>query len=181
MFKKYSCDVGVGDLGYGANQVKLVQDGGYNNSTGVKYSGVGNSKFFGCRTISDETKPIQAFDKKIDEHGEEVGRLQIDKTSSIDLLIESFEKTILHPEFNSDKTSRKKLMIPSKHDYEVDFLISDLTSITRKDLSQIEDYTITDPRQKPKKEYNHPPDSVMALIYSMIALEHETQWHWVSA
>jgi len=181
LFKKYSCDVGVGDLGYGANQVKLIQDGGHNNTTGVKYDGVSNSKFFGCRTISDETKPILAFDKKIDEHGEEVGRLQIDKTSSIDFLIESFEKTILHPEFNSDKTSRQKLMIPCKHDYEVDFLISDLTSITRKDLSQIEDYTITDPRQKPKKEYNHPPDSVMALIYSMIALKNETRWYWVSA
>ena len=180
LFQKYHCDIGVGDLGYGANQVKLIQDGGYNNTTGVKYEGVSNSKFFGCRTISDETKPIQAFDKKIDEHGEEVGRLQIDKTSSIDLLIESFEKTILHPEFNSDKKSRQQLIIPSKHDYEVDFLISDLTSITRKDLSQIEDYTITDPRQKPKKEYNHPPDSVMALIYSMIALEHETRWNWVS-
>jgi len=34
-----------------------------------------------------------------------------------------------------------------------------------------------------KKEYNHPPDSVMALIYSLIALKviEETEWHWISA
>jgi len=179
LFQRYCCDVGVGDLGYGANQVKLIQDGGYNNTTGEKYTGVTNSKFFGCRTISDETKPILAFDNKIDEHGEEVGRLQIDKTSSIDFLIESFEKTIPHP-VHLDAKSRQKLIIPSNHDYEVDFLVNDLTSITRKDLSEIEDYTITDPRQKPRKEYNHPPDSVMGLIYALIALKHETEWHWIS-
>ena len=28
LFREYSCDIGVGDLGYGANQVKLIQDGG---------------------------------------------------------------------------------------------------------------------------------------------------------
>ena len=43
-----------------------------------------------------------------------------------------------------------------------------------------EDFTITDPRQRPRKEYNHPPDSVMALIYSIAALKNETEWHWVS-
>jgi len=158
LFKNYACDVGVGDLGYGANQVKLIQDGGYNNSTGKPYEGVTNSKFFGSRTVSDETKPILAFDNKIDEHGEEVGRLQIDKTSSIELLIETLEKSVPHPVFNLNKyRSRKQLMIPSKLDYEIGFLENDLTSLTRKDLSEIEDYTITDPRQKPRKEYNHPP------------------------
>jgi len=161
------------------NPNQLIQEGGYSNINGSHYPGVSSSKFFGCRTISDETKPIQAFDKKIDEHGEEVGRLQIDKTSSIESLIEVFEKNIPNPDGNGDK-NRRKLIIPSKYDYEVDFLIEDLTSLTRRDLNQIEDYTITDPRQKPKKEYNHPPDSVMALIYSMIALKHETRWNWVS-
>ncbi len=41
----------------------------------------------------------------------------------------------------------------------------------------------TDPRQRPKKEYNHPPDSVMALIYSIMALKviEKTRWHWISA
>lgn len=180
LFKRYCCDVGVGDLGYGANQVKLIQDGGYNNKTGKPYSGVTGSKFFGCRTISDETKPILAFDDKIDEHGEEVGRLQIDKTSSIEYLIESLEKTVMHPVSNLKKNIRQQLMIPSKHDYEIDFLTDDLTSLTRKDLSSIEDDTLDDPRQRPRKEYNHPPDSVMSVIYALISIKQKTEWNWIS-
>jgi len=179
LFQKYHCDIGVGDLGYGANQVKLIQEGGYSNSNGAYYQGVTRSKFIGCRTISNETKPIQYFERKIDEHGDETGRLEIDKTSSIDSLIGIFEKSSSLV-YNEDKMIKSKLIIPSKNSYEVEFLIDDLTSLTRKDLNQIEDYTITDGRQKPRKEYNHPPDSVMALIYAIIALQKETRWNWVS-
>ncbi len=181
IFKDYSCDIGVGDLGYGAIQVKLIQDGGRNNKTGKPYSGVTSSKFFGCRTISDETKPILAFDDKIDEHGEETGRLQIDKTASIEYLIESLEKTIQHPHSKLEKNARQQLIIPSKHDYEVDFLLEEMTNLTRKDLSKIEDDTLDDPRQHPRKEYNHPQDSVMALIYALVAIKHNTGYNWVRA
>ena len=75
---------------------------------------------------------------------------------------------------------RSKLIIPSKNSYEVDFLIDDLTSLTRKDLNQIEDYTVPDGRQRPRKEYNHPADSVMALIYAIVGLQRDTRWHWLS-
>ena len=179
LFQKYHCDIGVGDLGYGANQIKLIQEGGYSNVNGAYYQGVTSSKFFGCRTISDETKPIQFFEKKIDEHGDEVPRLQIDKTSCIESLIEVFEKSSSLV-FNEDKMIRSKLIIPSKNSYEVDFLIDDLTSLTRKDLNQVEDYTIPDGRQRPRKEYNHPSDSVMALIYAIVGLQRDTRWHWLS-
>jgi len=176
LFKRFSCDVGVGDLGYGANQVKLIQKGGHSADTGVQYSGVGDDKFHGCRTISDYTKPFQMFNDTIDEHGEQIGRIQIDKTSSIEELIGIINRIISH---NNHKCT--KLMIPAKHDYEIGFLLEDLVSITRKDLANLD--TITDPRQRPKKEYNHPPDSVMALIYSVMALKviEETRWHWISA
>jgi hypothetical protein len=176
LFKEFSCDIGVGDLGYGANQVKLIQDGGYSVDTGVKYSGVGDDKFYGSRTISDYTKPFQMFDDTIDEHGEQVGRVQIDKTSSIEELIGIISRTMSH---NGYKYT--KLIIPTKHDYETDFLCNELISISRKDVVTLD--KITDPRQKPKKEYNHPPDSVMSLIYSVIALKvvEETKWNWVSA
>ena len=183
LFKKYSCDIGAGDLGYGANQVKLIQEGGYSNKNGVFYEGATDEKFLGCRTISDVTKSIQFFDEKFDEHGEQVGRIQIDKTSSIEMLIESIEKQVPHPLFKLDNTkARAKLMIPSKHDYEVDFLLDDLTSITRKDLANLENVT-ADPRQRPQKEYNHPADSVMAIIYGIVSLKHTqgTEWYWVSA
>jgi len=176
LFEGFSCDIGVGDLGYGANQVKLIQKGGYSTDTGKWYSGVGEEKFYGCRTISDYTKPFQMFDDSIDEHGEQVGRVQIDKTSSVEELIGIISRTISY-----DNQKCTKLIIPTQHDYEIGFLCDDLISITRKDLANLD--KITDPRQKPKKEYNHPPDSVMALIYSVMSLKviEKSRWHWISA
>jgi len=32
----------------------------------------------------------------------------------------------------------------------------------------------------PRKEYNHPADSVMALIYAIVGLQRDTRWHWIS-
>ena len=179
LFKDYRCDVGVGDLGYGANQVKLIQDGGYSNKTGIRYNGVTSSKFFGCRTISDETKPFQHFEKKIDEHGDQTGRIQIDKTTSIDMLIDIFAKSA-SAIYDDENKLKSKLVIPYANPDEVGFLLDDLTSITRKDLNQIEDYTIQDGRQRPRKEYNHPPDSAMAIIYALIGVQKQTRFNWVS-
>ncbi|MDF2425921.1 MAG: hypothetical protein OPY08_05770, partial [Nitrosopumilus sp.] len=71
---------------------------------------------------------------------------------------------------------------PSKNDYETGFLLEDLYGITRKDLQDL-GKVISDPRQRPRKEYNHPPDSAMSLIYGIVALKVKEQgeWHWVSA
>lgn len=140
------------------------------------FEGIGDEKFYGCRTISDYTKPFQIFDETTDEHGDQVGRVQIDKTSSIEELINNINGVI------SCKNKRcSKLIIPSRHDYEISFLLNDLISITRKDLQNLD--KIIDPRQRPKKEFNHPADSVMALIYSLTALKviEKTQWYWISA
>ena len=183
LFQKCFCDIGVGDLGYGANQIKIIQDGGYSVDTGKEFDGVTDEIFFGCRSGSDNTKPIQMFDQTTDEHGDQVSRIQIDKTSSVEFLIESMESVVYHPHFTSEKTkSRPKLMIPSKHDYETDFLLKDLHNITRKDLQNLEKI-ISDPRQRPRKEYNHPPDSAMALIYAITALKikNTVEWNWFSA
>ena len=64
LFKRANCDNGIGDLGYGANQVKIIQDGGYHG--GSQFYGVGSGKFRGCRTINDETKRIEVCDEKTD-------------------------------------------------------------------------------------------------------------------
>ena len=181
LFNEYCCDIGVGDLGYGANQVKLIQDGGYNH-LGAHYDGVTDKKFFGCRTISDVTKPLQIFDETIDEHGEQVGRVQMDKTSGIEYLIDSMENFITHPVYTEKNgLKRPKLLIPSKYDYETGFLVDEFTSITRKDLNYLED-VVVDSRQKPRKEYNHPPDSVMAVVYGIVSLKvkEQSEWYWVS-
>ena len=181
LFRQCSCDVGVGDLGYGANQIKIIQDGGHSQDTGEPFVGVTNNNFYGCRSISDYTKPFQIFNETRDEHGDQVGRVQIDKTSGIESLLETMENFVHHPRFPSEKTkSRPKLMIPSKNDYEINFLLDDMYNITRKDIYN--SGIISDPRQLPRKEYNHPPDSVMALVYAITALKtkSERSWNWIS-
>ena len=175
LFKKYHCDIGVGDLGYAPNQVKLIQDGGYGINGGESYEGVGKNNFIGCRSISDVTKPFQIFDDTIDEHGEQTGRVQIDKTWGVDQFIELVSRSVM---LEDKKCS--KLIIPYKNDYEVSFLLEDMYKISRKDLKDIEDKI--DTRQHPRKEYNHPPDSVMAVIYGMISFKVKkgSEWFYVS-
>ena len=51
LFNECKCDVGVGDLGYGAIQVQQIQDGGSDRVTGQHFNGVGSENFFGCLRI----------------------------------------------------------------------------------------------------------------------------------
>lgn len=183
IFREARCDVGVGDLGYGANQIKLIQDGGRNRTAGQPFSGVGSGRFVGCRTISDETKPLQRHDSSVDEHGEEVGRFSIDKTTKIQEFIDMLAVYIPHEGRPLEKNLRRpRLMIPflTEREYDTDWLIDDFTNITRKDLRKTQDVTLADPRQKARKEFNHPKDSVMSIIYAKVGLEFETDWHWVN-
>jgi len=166
----YGIDCGVGDLGYGQIQIKVIQDGG-RDSKDVKFSGLGKRKFIGCRSIGDETKPKMEYTQETDEHGTQVGRIQIDKTTSIQKFVDFVGTYVSHPTRSEEKLKRTKLMIPSKIDYETDWLLNEFCSITRKDLDQSSDTEREDPRQNAKKEFNHPPDAVMSLIYCLIADE----------
>ncbi|NIP61998.1 MAG: hypothetical protein GWN01_08965 [Nitrosopumilaceae archaeon] len=180
IFKDSKCDIGVGDLGYGAIQVKTIQEGGANHKTGDLFNGVGNDKFFGCRTMSDVTKEHQNFHKTIDEHGEEAGRIEINKTQAIEGFIENLNRCISHPAYpDAEKLRRPRLMIPSRFEYQTDYLVNDMLNITRKDLQYLEDHTY-DPRQRTQKEFNHPPDSVMAIIYGTTGINHhiKKRWNW---
>lgn len=177
LFQECNCDVGVGDLGYGAIQVKTIQDGGANRLSGELFPGVGDEKFFGCRTISNESKPMQIHLDTVDEHGEENGRISIDKTTQIQRFIDLLETKISHP--GNDDSRRSKLMIPFDYskEYETDWLVPEFTSLTRKDFRKKD----IDPRQNAKKEFNHPPDSMMSIIYARVGLEQDTGWFYVSA
>jgi len=174
LFKNSSCDIGIGDLGYAANQIKIIQDGGANRLSGKLFDGVTNNKFFGCRTIDDKSKPVQIHYEKIDEHGDESGRISIDKTRGIQKLIDLLDVRITHPK--NPSLMRTKLMIPSnpEKEYETDWLIPELTSITRKTIKTI------DSRQNTKLEFNHPPDAAMAIIYALTGFEYEPDWNWIS-
>jgi len=175
-------DVGVGDLGYGAIQVQQIQDGGSDRKTGVHFNGVGSDAFFGCRSIGDETKPIMEFIRKIDEHGARREHLKIDKTTVIQEFIDLMGVTVRDPEnpYNDDKIMRKLMFPAEPHSKQkIDFIYADLTNLTRKDLSEKIDEDEEDPRQKARKEFNHPKDSLMAMIYCIKALRVQQDWNWV--
>jgi hypothetical protein len=182
LFDECQCDVGVGDLGYGAIQVQQIQDGGTDRITGQHFNGVGATNFFGCRSIGDETKNVLQFNKKIDEHGEVREHLRIDKTTSIQEFIDLMGVMVDDPEdrYNLDKR-KYKLMFPAEpySKQQIDFVYADLTNLTRKDLSDKIDESEADGRQRARKQFNHPKDSLMAMIYGTKALDIKRDYNWV--
>jgi len=64
---------------------------------------------------------------------------------------------------------------------ETEWLVKDFTALTRKDLEKTEDVTQEDPRQKAKKEFNHPKDSIMSIIFALTGLKQNPEWNWISA
>ena len=75
-------------------------------------------------------------------------------------------------------------MIPFNHEsqWETDWLIDDFTDITRRDLEKSDDIAVSEDRRiKARKQFNHPKDSTMAIIYAKRALESATEWYWISA
>jgi len=185
LFKSYHCDIGVADLGYGVTNVKTMQDGGYDKRSGNWFDGVGKDKLFGCMSMANTAMPFQFHEEKFDQHGDKVSEIKIDKTTAMDEFIGILEKHAWHPLYRGIKPGvRPQLIIPSKHEYETHWLIEDFLAITRKDLDEVEDAKVEgDPRQRPRKEYNHPRDSVMAIIYAVQASNkfQGSKWHWVSA
>jgi len=182
LFNECKCDVGVGDLGYGAIQVQQIQDGGSDRVTGQHFNGVGSENFFGCRSIGDETRQLQEFYKRFDEHGEQREHLKIDKTTAIQEFIDLMGVEVQDPDKPYDTSKRKpKLMFPAHpHSKQrIDFIYKDLTDLTRKDLSDKIDEQEEDPRQYARKEFNHPKDSLMAMIYAIKSLGIKQYWNYV--
>ncbi len=183
LFNECKCDVGVGDLGYGAIQVQQIQDGGSDRVTGQHFDGVGSEHFYGCRSIGDETRQLQEFYKRFDEHGEQREHLKIDKTTAIQEFIDLMGIEVPDPEHLYDPDRRKpKLMFPANpySKQRIDFIYKDLTDLTRKDLSDKIDEQEEDPRQYARKEFNHPKDSLMAMIYAIKSLGIKQYWNYVS-
>lgn len=168
LFKDYCCDFCVADLGYGKDKVTLMQNGGY-TSFGEKINGLGRGKVKGCWTsgsITQETMRHKSQDV-IDAPtvGEKKEYYSVDKSQIIQNFVDFIGSTV--PDENNKPVSQ--FIIPMKNDWECDFLLDDFCDTTRKDLDKDNEEIIKeDPRQKAKKEWNHPRDSVMSLIYCMI-------------
>jgi len=169
LFIGYGVDYAVGDWGYGQDQIPVIQGGG-RDSHDNKFEGVGRHKFRGCQTIGNEVKPLQEYGQNTDEHGVEQDKLQIDKTTVIQNFVDFVGMSVSHPLYpREEKYNRMSFMIPHFYDWQTDFLMDDMTAVTRKDLDEVQEVRVEDPRQRAVKLFNHPADSVMAIIYCLVA------------
>ena len=168
LYKEYCCDFCVADLGYGKDKVTLMQNGGY-TSFGEKVEGLGRGRVKGCWTSGNITEETMRHKSQDIVDSPTVGvkkeYYSVDKTQIIQNFVDFVGSTVPN-EFNKQVS---QLIIPMKKDWECDFLLDDFCDLTRKDLDRDNEEIIKeDPRQKAKKEWNHPRDSVMSIIYCMI-------------
>jgi len=174
IFKTARCDIGIGDLGYGANQVKLIQDGGANRKSGVLYTGVGSNNFYGARTIADETKPLLEYIKKLDEHGEQRESIKVDKTQMIEY--------VPHPDkpFEEDY-QRPRFMIPNHPNSrdQLAFIYHDWTSLVRIDMPETLEEDDVDKRHKARKQFSHPSDSLVSCVLALQCSHVRQGWNWI--
>lgn len=174
LFNQYRCDFGCGDLGYGEKQVRAIQEGTIDPDTHDDVEGLTAQKFLGTWTRSkveqiEKTKPY-----KYDEAGsEEVSHILLDKTYFIQNFVDFIKWKVPHPvDFDNASLTRPKLMIPFRDEALVDRMIKEFTSITRKDVAEDLLTSDPDPRQRARKEFNHPPDSVVSIGHCLVADQH---------
>ncbi len=165
LFRNSRCDVGIGDLGYGTIQVKVIQDGAISQTTGERFPEIHSSVFLGSRMKPNATRPFSVNYRVNDEHGETASCAYMDSTHWVLRLVELF-----------DSENIMKFMIPFSPDTEdnVNWLIPSLSRIERKKISE------NDVRSQNRLEYVRVSDVAMSLIYALGGFEHKPDWNWVS-
>ena len=180
----YQIDMGVGDLGYGEHIVKKIIQGGRSLSTGIPYNGVTARHFKGCWTRQDPVQVLKYSKEERDETGRKASHYTIDKTHSIQNFIDLIKRYANHPYRRSEywepgevhlnnqefRWARSQLIIPYSTQRQADWLVKEFTSIARQDIKE-DEIAEEDRRQRARKEFNHPPDTVMSIIYAMVADE----------
>lgn len=167
LFRDSSCDVGIGDLGYGTIQVKEIQIGGKSHFDDSVYPGLGDGVFFGSRIGDNNVRPVKIESSTDDEHGETSSLVTIAKSSSIMKFVDKLQRTV------TDPTSSKKksiFMFPyvDSYGYDAKKFVSELCSISRKPNDD----------HRSAIEFNHTPDTLMSLIFAITALEINPEWSW---
>jgi hypothetical protein len=108
----------------------------------------------------------------------------LDKSAIISEMVDIINRKVKHPEYEGiQKGLRPQLIIPFKNEHETDWLINDFTALVRKDLVEVDDVPQLDKRKRALMEFNHPRDSLMAMIYAVQASDRfqGSKWNWVSA
>lgn len=179
LFKRYYVDFGVGDLGFGSKQVRAMIDGGIHPVTGEHVKGLTLGHFIGAWSRGSPTKTVEDKPTKIDDEGnEEVSYLLLDKTSFVELFVDMVKWRVLHPGYlteskeTQESFARSKLAIPYGNQWLVTPLINDFTAIERTDIEADILVTKAITSQAPKKEYNHPADSVVSITNCFVASNH---------
>lgn len=179
LFHRYYVDFGVADLGYGSKQVKAMIDGGIHPVTGDYIKGLSLGHFIGAWSRGKPTATVVDNPTKIDDEGnEEVSYLLLDKTTFVELFVDMVKWKVLHPAMLSESKetqanfARSKLAIPYANQWLVTPLINDMTSIERTDIEADILITKAITKQNPKKEYNHPADSVVSMTNCFVASNH---------
>ena len=170
IFRSFGCDFSVGDWGHGQDMIPVIQQGG-RDSHDEHFAGLTRSKFMGCRTIGDPTKPLAEYHEEVSEDGiRELAKITIDKTTTIQAFIDLFGQYVSHPKFPDDESMKRPIyMIPSGLDYETDYIIDEWTKMVRVDLEKNPEDVVENPKQNVMKQFSHPPDSMMSQIYCFVA------------
>ena len=165
IFNEFGCDSCLADLGYGKDKVTLMQNGGFHADTGEKFAGLGSGRVMGAWSSGNLTEENmrQKAETLVDKNkvGVKKAYYSLDKTQIIQNFVDVLGTTVP----NELGKPVSQLILPMKND-ECAFLVNEFCDLTRKDLDKNNQEIITeDARQKPKKEWNHPRDVTMAIIY----------------
>lgn len=136
------------------------------------------------KKLRNETKPLLEYIKKIDEHGEQRESLKVDKTQMIQEFVDFLEEYVAHPDkpFEEDY-QRTRFMIPNHPDSrdQLDYIYHDWTMLVRVDMPETLEEDVTgDRKQKKRKLFSHPADSMVAVILALFATKVKNYWNVVS-
>lgn len=152
-FNEYGVDLCTADMGYGKDKVQAMQ------------KSIGYAKVKGVWSSGNITQSEITYTKQVDPEGVKKREyISVDKTQIIQDFIDMIGTFV---QVGEKQTSQ--FIMPEMDDKLYYTLETDFCDITRKDLDKDNtEISKDDPRQKPKKEYNHPRDTVMSIIYNMI-------------
>jgi len=177
MIKEWYVDFCVADMGHEKDVITKMQNGGFSQDGGTSIPALGTSKVMGVWTGGNLTEETKTYYAESDKHGRDLAKITIDKTEWVDKLIGIIKSTVPNLDNPTDKNSALSKMIipwgPSTR-MQIDYLERELTAIRRIDkIDEMSDGVKSpiDKRQHAQRLYAHAGDTVMALLYSLIAAD----------
>ena len=158
----------VADLGFGNVQCELMKE-------------ELRCKFSPCVTSGNLiTEGAQEHDRDMNRQKKVREHLTVNKTKIIDDMIHEIQTTIPDEKYPDEQSLyRSSFMVPTDDFDKVFYLVDDFTNISIKSHTTDLESNKPNPNQSPKREYNHIPDTVMAILYCMIARDNHNPMDYV--